>query len=322
MDNKMRIAHISDLHISTFFKKNNIIKVQKAFEDILSKDVDHIVVSGDIADNAELKELLVFRNMLNKLDLLDTRKMTVIIGNHDIFGGVQTAEDVINFPSRCMNKNYENSVRRFVNHFSELYEDIDYLLPHSSFPFVKLLGNFGIVGINSVDRYSKLFNPFASNGFVSKEQTVALNEKLLHEKYRNKNLFVAIHHHFYKGSEVSTSSSNKIWDNVENFTMKLRKKKKLIKMFSDMNIKLVLHGHSHEMKEYVRKGITFLNAGAAIDNKTNLVFYYLVDFNDEYINYNLTTVEIDNNYLIPEPTAHELVEGVQGEALDKVQVFE
>jgi len=51
--------------------------------------------------------------------------------------------------------------------------------------------------------------------------------------------------------------------------MKLRGKKKLINLMKENNIKLVLHGHSHEFKEYNRKGIKFINAGASVDNQTD-----------------------------------------------------
>ena len=48
--------------------------------------------------------------------------------------------------------------------------------------------------------------------------------------------------------------------------MKLRGKKKLLKLFLESNVKLVLHGHSHEMKEYFREGIRFVNSGGSVDN--------------------------------------------------------
>lgn len=79
---------------------------------------------------------------------------------------------------------------------------------------------------------------------------------------------MAIHHHFYKNLIEATSSQSHIWNRIEGYTLKLRGKKKLIKLFKENNIDVVLHGHSHEIKEYFRKGIRFLNAGATIDNNS------------------------------------------------------
>jgi len=38
-------------------------------------------------------------------------------------------------------------------------------------------------------------------------------------------------------------------------------------LFNEFNVDLVLHGHLHESKEYYRKGIRFLNAGATLKNE-------------------------------------------------------
>jgi len=63
-----------------------------------------------------------------------------------------------------------------------------------------------------------------------------------------------------------------MWQKIEKQTMKLRKKKSLIKFFKSINSELVLHGHLHESAEYMRKGIKFLNAGGSVldDNKAFL----------------------------------------------------
>jgi predicted phosphodiesterase len=58
--------------------------------------------------------------------------------------------------------------------------------------------------------------------------------------------------------------------------MKLRGKKRLFKLFNEVGVDIVLHGHVHESKEYYRKGIRFLNAGASIkNNKDYLHINYL-----------------------------------------------
>ena len=96
----------------------------------------------------------------------------------------------------------------------------------------------------------------------------------------DKKIIVIAHHHFYKNNVESTSSYSSVWNSVEKFTMKLRGKKKLIKLFENKKVSLVLHGHSHEIKQYVRKNILFVNAGGVIDNlKPNSCTAILVDTN-------------------------------------------
>lgn len=125
-----------------------------------------------------------------------------------------------------------------------------------------------MIGLNSVDQYSRFRNPFASNGHVSKTQRKFLESLLVMPKFKDKVKIVMTHHHFYPKNVASHSSENTIWNRIENHTMKLRGKKKLYKIFVKNNVKVVLHGHSHEMKEYFRKGIRFINAGGSVDNNS------------------------------------------------------
>jgi predicted phosphodiesterase len=99
-----------------------------------------------------------------------------------------------------------------------------------------------------------------------------------------------IHHHFYKNNVPAKSSKNLLWNRIENFTMKLRNKKKLLNLFSENGVRLVLHGHSHEIKEYTRKGIKFLNAGGSVENETPGeagLFIIEIKDNEQKINFDL-----------------------------------
>jgi 3',5'-cyclic AMP phosphodiesterase CpdA len=279
----MRFIHFSDLHLNGLYKRNNVKKFKSALKSALENGFDHLVITGDLADNAEEKEFMILRNILHKYNLLDPKLVTIIIGNHDIFGGVQTALDVVDFPKKCKNTDYEERVNRFIGYFDELFTDTYSPVNIKSFPFVKFVGEHALIGINSVDRYSTLKNPFASNGKVSDNQIEHLKKIFTLQEVSDKKKIVLIHHHFYKKNVESTASQNHIWNKIESFTMKLRKKKKLIQLFQEYDVKLVLHGHSHEIKDYHRKGIRFLNAGASIDNGSELSQYFQIDsVSDEF----------------------------------------
>ncbi len=262
----MNLVHISDLHLGGLLKEDNTAKVIILLKTALAKGFDHLVITGDITDDGDEESFLLFRNILKNFNLLDPVKTTIIVGNHDIFGGVQTALDVLNFPKKCSAVDYTKKLNLFVSHFAELFTNSFFPSMNHFFPFLKIIKDCAIIGVNSIDQYSKLKNPFASNGRISPREFNDIKKILDREEIKQKKKVVLVHHHFYKNNIEVSSSTNSIWNKIESFTLKLRGKKKLIKMFSEKNVELVLHGHSHEIKEYKRRGIKFINAGAAVDN--------------------------------------------------------
>ncbi|MHB1688154.1 MAG: metallophosphoesterase family protein, partial [Ignavibacteriaceae bacterium] len=59
----MKIAHISDLHFTTFFKKSNYGSIQYLLEYALNHNADHIVITGDLTDNADKNDFLILRTV-------------------------------------------------------------------------------------------------------------------------------------------------------------------------------------------------------------------------------------------------------------------
>jgi 3',5'-cyclic AMP phosphodiesterase CpdA len=107
--------------------------------------------------------------------------------------------------------------------------------------------------------YSLVKNPMASNGHVSKANRNLLEELLSLKKYEDKLKIVLIHHHFYRYVMRQTNGDKHWWDLFEHQTMKLYRKKKLQRLFSQHKIYLVLHGHVHEHRQYEKRGVVFLN---------------------------------------------------------------
>ncbi len=273
----MRIIHLSDLHLNAMFKRDNVKKLRKTLAHICREGFDHLVITGDIADNADEREFLILSKLLKKFDLLSSEKTSIVIGNHDIFGGVQTALDVVEFPQKCRNTDFDSRVKLFFHYFEELFDNVVYASKDMVFPYLKVIGDHALFGINSIDRYSRLKNPFASNGRVSENQLNLLKKLVVSDEVQGLKKILLVHHHFYKNNVESTASENNIWNKIESFTMKLRKKKVIIRHLKELGIELVLHGHSHELRDYYRKGIRFLNAGATIDNNSRDAKYYEVD---------------------------------------------
>ncbi len=288
----MRIAHISDLHLSSMHrKKRNYLKVKKIIELALENGAQHFVFTGDISDNSDEKDFKLFRNLLIKYNLLSSEKSSIVIGNHDIFGGPQTAQEVLSFPKKCMEMDYNQKIISFINHFRELFENTIRMHDELFFPYVKEIKNFLIVGFNSIDQYSRLKNPFASNGHIPKDHRKFVKMILSKGNFKNKTKIVLVHHHFYPKNISSHSSENTLWNRIENYTMKLRGKKKLLKLFTEKEVKIVFHGHSHEVREYSRENMAFVNAGGSIDNDKPTAELILADVT--YMHTSIKIIEVD-----------------------------
>lgn len=291
----MKIIHLSDLHISKDFNRKNIKRFKLVLKHVLRNSFDHMVITGDLSDNANENDYILIRQILKQYDLLDSSKTSIVIGNHDIFGGVQTAADVLNFPGKCKEIDYKQQVSNFISYFEELFIDCHFADPDKFFPYYKSLKGVDIVGLNSVSHYSKISNPMASTGKINRQQINDLKKIVEEFKTFNKPIVALIHHHFYKKNFLATSPQNNVWNKIESFTLRLRNKKKIIKVLKECGINLVLHGHSHEMMSYSRKGIQFLNAGASIENDFDAMCYYLIDIKRNDWNLELVSVPVKEN---------------------------
>lgn len=288
----MLIAHISDLHLNSFYNDSNFKKVKFLIKYISEKKADHLVLTGDITDNASEKDLEMFRRLLKTYGYLNSEKLSIVIGNHDIFGGVQKAEEIFTFPEKCNSIDYEKRVKDFVNFFPEAFSNCFYLSPDNYFPFAKKIDDLLLIGLNSVAKYSKIANSFGSNGEITASQfgeTVDLLKSL------NENIklrIILIHHHFNKLKNNAKSTFGSIWSGIEKQTMKLRNKRRLFNLFNEFKIDLVLHGHVHESGEYYRKGIRFINAGATVKNKDNSIKINFLEINKGKIEFHNHNIEL------------------------------
>ena len=286
----MKIAHISDLHLDAVNKKENLRNTLRLLEYINSNNFDHVIVSGDITENGDSRSYELARRTFQKFGLLHKDKLSLTIGNHDIYGGVYYAEDVLNFPGKCRRINYYQKVREFAYYFRETFystkQNNEYI-----FPYVKEMDEILLCGVNSIAFYSSIKNPFASNGKISSSNTAKLGRLL--ETYRDsaKKRVIISHHHFNKNSGEDSVSGSTLWQAIEKHTMKLRNKKKIIKQLSELKTELVLHGHLHENMEYTRKGIKFLNCGGSVLGDDKFIMLNEITLSDKNISNQIITLE-------------------------------
>ncbi|MDZ7624072.1 MAG: metallophosphoesterase [Ignavibacteriaceae bacterium] len=308
----MLIAHISDLHLNSFYNDSIFKRVNYLLKQISENKVDHLIITGDITDNASEKDFEIFRRMLTKYGFMKGEKLSLIPGNHDIFGGVQKAEDIFTFPEKCNTVNYNKRVNNFLSYFPEAFSNCQYLSSKRFFPFTKKINNTLIVGLNSIAQYSKLSNPFGSNGEIDATQFGELFDILKTTEKDVKHKIILIHHHFNKLKSEAKSTFGSIWSGIEKQTMKLKGKRRLFNLFREFKVDIVLHGHIHESKEYFRKDVRFLNAGATIrSNNQSMKINYLtiskgkieveiqsIDFPDKLKNESESIYKKDNLKLV------------------------
>lgn len=264
MTSPITIAHLSDLHLSAMHKRNHIRRTRRALDYVNSLGVDHVVITGDITADGTPEDYRVARSVLASAGLMASPRLTVAIGNHDVFGGVHTAEDVLSFPGRCARTDDKAKLKAFGVAFDETFRGTVMPAEKRIFPFAKIIGGVALIAVNTVAPYSRVKNPLGSNGSVDDRSFATLRDILGDPAIQTKRKIIALHHHFHKMRDTREGTVHSVWGAIERQTMKLRGKSRLLKLFAQHHVDLVLHGHIHRSAEYVRDGVRFLNAGGSV----------------------------------------------------------
>jgi len=285
-----RIAHIADLHLSAEHKRSNLRRARRLLDEIARRRVDHVVVTGDIAADADGREFEIARRLFRNAGLLDSSKLSVVIGNHDVFGGVHRAEDILTFPHRVRHTDVDRQVEGFRSAFKEAFDRCMFGAHGKAFPYAKVLGDVVLFGVNSVARHSGVKNPVGSNGEVGDGQFRRLAHLLDVPQLRDKTKIVLIHHHFNKLSGDGEGALNSVWGAIERQTMKLYGKRRLFDLFRGHGVAVVLHGHVHVNTEYERKGLRFINGGGSLLGPLGDIAFNLVSVTPEGIESRTITI--------------------------------
>ena len=264
----LKIAHLSDPHVNLKYHPEHLPRLEAVLRDALEvQQADHIVITGDLTSNADRRDFVALLDLFERLEILDTSRLTVVPGNHDIFGGPHLAEDVLDFPNRCQRCDYDQLVGRFQEVFAPLFRGCH--TTSNAFPFVKLVRGVAVIGLNSVARYSTYWNPVGSNGEIASEQYSALENILELPLVQNaKHRVVAVHHHLFRRRDAKTLRSytppEGIFALIEQETLKLRNKRALIKLLERYQVSSILHGHVHFTGDYLRNSIRCFNGAGAV----------------------------------------------------------
>jgi 3',5'-cyclic AMP phosphodiesterase CpdA len=266
------IAHLSDPHLSRRHYPEHIKSFKALLRAVLDAGCDHVVITGDIVSTAEPDDYHLAREVLGTYGLLDASRLTVVPGNHDIFGGPHRAPDVLHFPKQLRSVDYERTLALFEEAFAETFTGVRRLQAGMLYPFLKDAGPFGIIGVNSTMPWSLSGNPFGSNGRLGAGQLEALRTLRELDALRTRVPVVAIHHHLLPQPRVDSGSS--MWNRIEDWTMRLHGRRRVLRTFADAGVRHVLHGHVHCNAAVEQHGVATMNgAGAICDDPIRFLKY-------------------------------------------------
>jgi predicted phosphodiesterase len=146
--------------------------------------------------------------------------------------------------------------------------------------------------LNSIPPWSLRQNPLGTNGMLDDQQFDALEKIASFGVLADRTNIVVIHHHFNDIFQ-SDYECSKLWTKIESNTMRMKKRKKIIRLFQSSNVRYVLHGHIHRNEIYDRNGILFANgAGAVCDDPVRFLKYNVLEYSDGYCNMKIRQLPI------------------------------
>ncbi|MBN2198993.1 MAG: metallophosphoesterase [Candidatus Aminicenantes bacterium] len=275
----MKTIHLSDTHVCPLFKQENAAKLNVVLRRLSAEPFDHLAITGDLTDNADVRSLRIVRDVLKSHGLLRSGLATVVPGNHDIFGTVRRASDFPAFVRRCAAADTEERIRIFRDEFGELFEGAEFTAADKPFPFLKTVNGVSLIGIDSSAPYSVRNNFFASAGRLTGDMLNDVDRLLAGDGFASRPKILLAHHGFRERSLRRGEAGGRDRKGTRNPLLRLR----------EMGVGAVLYGHTHVMDGGHREGILFANAGGSIDAKqTDMYRFNEVDYDGRSDMFNLT----------------------------------
>ncbi len=298
----MKIAHLSDLHVNAARPGKRLDDVQRLLNEALETGADHFIITGDLSHTGRAEDLWMLREVFSAYDLLDATRLSVVVGNHDIYGTVATPGEVLAFPRRCATVDVKTAVASFYETFEETLHGAHFALHGDRSVYAKPVGSAVIVGVNSVGGYSPVANPFGSKGAIEGSRREALQEVLSSYLYRDRVRIVAMHHHLGRCAWSDTTRNRSTLHKLERHAGRLKEKRHIVRLFRSHDVRLVLHGHLHESCFYQRHGQACMNGGGTLDRTDRRhMRFNLIEIDGDYLNLQVVEVERPSFHVVPAP---------------------
>jgi len=244
-DGEFRIVHLSDLHLSADksalrhrwrswvgkSQSKNLVNLQAVLRDMASREIDHLILTGDLTNGAKPEEFEALKAALG--DYADPDRLTLIPGNHDL--SYRHVRRRLRAES-CPRKHWQ-----LVSHFPELIpRSYPPELGHAKkdlFPFIKVLagGRIALIGLDTTGHLTAKIGLLNSLGTVSRTQLIELRTLLRHPWFHDKIKIVVMHHHPMIVPVATMFDSFK----------HLFQSKQLLDLLYESRVDLILHGHKH-----------------------------------------------------------------------------
>lgn len=251
-----KIAHISDIHIKNA-KHVHFDTFNKILKDIKERKIDHILLTGDIVDYGTAEEFDLVKNTFDKYGYYDKDKLTIIPGNHDIYGGPSDKMPGYMFIQYCRKLNFSKTVNNLAKRFSDITGS-------KEFPYLKIINNFAVIGINSIYEWNLHENSNGTNGYLKNSILKKLVNIFKSEELKDKIKIVMIHHHFNEPMFRKNFIEQRMWLEAEEDRMKFYNKQELMRIFTKYKVNFVLHGHTHISESYNINGVTYVNSSGCV----------------------------------------------------------
>ncbi len=260
---------------------------------MLDAGCDHVVISGDIVSTADPDDYHLAREIFASFGLLRPERLTMVPGNHDIFGGPHRAVDVLSFPHHIRAVDHRRMMNLYAEAFAETFVGATRLSPATLFPCVKQVGPFALLCLNSVPHWSLKRNPLGSNGDFDEDHQSVLADPALSARWHGLIPVAVMHHHFHDIHDDAHGST--WWARIESRTMRMRRRRRTLQMFHARGIRAVLHGHVHRNDVYHLGGLVLANgAGAVCDDPVRMLKYNILSATDDGVQ--ITTRILDVPY--------------------------
>ena len=177
----VKIAHISDLHISGKQDRRQLSDLDRLFNHFNIAGFDHLVISGDLSNRANLDDWRIVREKLESHGLYNWDKTTVIAGNHDLINLEEEMRfyNALNPLPLLRKKTFERKMAEFGAYFQELITGDEQ--GDNAFPFIKIINypavRIAFVALNSVYPWYPADNPLGARGVINPGQLRALSHE-------------------------------------------------------------------------------------------------------------------------------------------------
>jgi len=317
----MRLVHISDLH----YKQGSKNRVLELLERVKKAKPDHLVITGDLTGQGRESQFKAVKEILKDTGFYDYDRLTVIPGNHDLFGfiyrhysdddenplsqlgdGVPLRDVIANLISFLAHftdfqeEDYEQTITTFCKHYSEILGGI------TEFPFTKKLGNnIALIGLDTnhfVPQFSftlkdcvkavrlRSFDPLGMNVTGATGWTDVPKFKRLCQDHSLtfQRKIVLLHHHLKSRTVVAQELEDELrHPDIWAGEMRLDNRVALSNAIKSCGAKLVLHGHLHWNDDYqLSDGTPVLCGGGTEYDKS----YNMIDIRPRSIKYEIKSL--------------------------------